>query len=89
MEAYLEVFVNLKQNNWARLLSIAEFAYNNSKNASTNYTPFKLNFGYHSCIFYKKDINLHSRSKSADKLANELKKLIATCRNNLQHAQDF
>ena len=26
---------------------MAKFAYNNSKNASTGHTPFKLNCGYH------------------------------------------
>ncbi len=35
MEAYLRVFVNWKQDNWAKLLPMAEFAYNNAKNAST------------------------------------------------------
>ena len=43
MEAYLQAFVNFEQNNWARLLLIAEFAYNNAKNASTSFTPFELN----------------------------------------------
>ena len=35
MEAYLRAFVNYKQNNWARLLPMVEFAYNNAKHAST------------------------------------------------------
>ena len=43
MEAYLMVFINFKQNDWARLLPMAEFAYNNSMNARTGYTPFKFN----------------------------------------------
>ena len=47
MEAYLRFFVNFEQNDWARLLLIGEFAYNNAKNASTGHTPFKLNRGYH------------------------------------------
>ena len=47
MEAYLQVFVNFKQNDWAKLLSMVKFAYNNAKNASTGHTPFKLNYGYH------------------------------------------
>lgn len=51
---------------------MAEFAHNNDKNASTGYTPFKLNCGYYPCIFYEKDIDPYSRSKSADKLADEL-----------------
>ena len=47
MEAYLQAFVNFEQNDWAGLLSMAEFAYNNAKNATTSHTPFKLNCGYY------------------------------------------
>ena len=47
MEAYLWAFVNFEQNDWARFLPIAMFAYNNAKNASTSHTPFELNYGYH------------------------------------------
>ena len=47
MEAYLRAFVNWEQNDWARLLPMAEFAYNNAKNARTGHTPFELNCGYH------------------------------------------
>ena len=45
IEAYLQTFVNFEQNDWARLLSMAEFAYNNAKNANIGYTPFKFNCG--------------------------------------------
>ena len=55
MEAYLRAFVNFEQNDWARLLPMAEFAYNNAKNASTGYTPFELNCGYHPCVSFEED----------------------------------
>ena len=48
MEAYLRAFVNWEQNDWAQLLPMAEFAYNNAKNASIGHTPFELNCGFHS-----------------------------------------
>ena len=83
IEAYLQVFVNFKQNDWARLFPIAEFTYNNAKNISTGYTLFELNCGYHPCISYKKDINSCSKSKSADDLASDLRELLAVCRENL------
>ena len=57
MEAYLRAFVNFKQNDWARLSLIAEFAYNNGKNLSTGHTLVELNCGYHPRIFFEKDIN--------------------------------
>ena len=39
IEAYLQAFVNYKQNDWVRLLPMAEFAYNNARNISTGYPP--------------------------------------------------
>ena len=60
IEAYLNVFVNFKQNNWPRLLSMAKFAYNNAKNASTSHTLFELNCGYHFCVSFNENINLRS-----------------------------
>ena len=87
MEAYLRVFVNWKQNNWAPLLSIAKFIYNNAKNANTGHKLFELNFGYHLQVFFEDDIDLCSRSCSANELAKELKELINICQQNLLHAQ--
>ena len=66
MEAYFRAFVNYEQNDLARLLPMAEFAYNNVKNTSTGYTPFELNCGLHPIISYKEDIDPRSRSKTAD-----------------------
>ena len=89
MEAYLRAFVNFEQNDWARLLPMAEFAYNNAKNASTGYIPFKLNCGYHPCVSYEEDIDPRSKSKLADDLASDLRELMAVCWENFQHAQDL
>ncbi len=60
IEAYLQVFINFKQDDWAKLLPIAEFVYNNMKNASISHTPFEINCGYHPQASYKEDVNLHS-----------------------------
>ena len=87
MEAYLWAFVNFKQNDWARLLPMAEFTYNNAKNASTGFTLFKLNCGYHPWVFYKEDINPCSKSRTAKKLSSKLWELITVCQQNLYHTQ--
>ena len=89
MEAYLRAFVNFEQNNWARLVLMAEFTYNNAKNASTGHTPFELNCGYHLCVLYKEDIDPCSKSKLADKLLAELQELMTVCRENLHHTQEL
>ncbi len=85
----LRAFVNWKQDDWVRLLPIAEFAYNNAKNASTGHTPFKLNYGYHPRVFFEEDVDPRSRSRSANELAKELRKLIEVCCQNLLHEQEF
>ena len=85
IKAYLQVFVNFEQNDWARLLSMAKFAYNNAKNASTGHKPFKLNCGYHPCVSFQKDTNPCSQSKTAKKLSSESRELMIVCRKNFHH----
>ncbi len=89
MEAYLRAFVNWEQDNWVRLLSMARFTYNNVKNTSTSYIPFKLNCGYHPRISFKEDVNPYLRSRSANKLVEELRKLMEICCQNLLHIQEL
>ncbi len=89
MEAYLQAFVNFEQNDWARLLPLAEFAYNNAKNASTGHTSFELNCGFHPQASYEEDVNPYSQSKSANELVTKLRDLMTICRENLQHVQEL
>jgi hypothetical protein len=46
LENYLRAYTSLEQMNWAQLLPSAEFAYNNSKNTTTQTTPFMALYGY-------------------------------------------
>ena len=89
MEAYLRAFVNWEQNDWARLLPMAEFAYNNAKNASTGHTPFELNCGFHPRVSFEDNVNPCSRSCSTKKLVKELRELMNICQQNLLHAQEL
>ncbi len=89
IEAYLRAFVNWEQDNWARLLLMVEFAYNNAKNASTGYTPFELNCGYHPRVSFEENVDLRSYSRSANKLAEKLRELIEVCCQNLLHVQEL
>ena len=87
IKTYLQAFVNFKQNNWGRFLSMAEFVYNNAKNTTTGHTPFEFNCKYHLYVLYKKDINSRFKSKTANKLSTKLKELIIVYCKNLYHAQ--
>ena len=45
LEQMLRAYSNKQQDNWDELLPYCEMAYNNSKNVSTGYSPFFLNYG--------------------------------------------
>jgi hypothetical protein len=47
LEQYLRVFTSYQQDDWAKLLGQASFAYNNSLHATTQTSPFFANYGYH------------------------------------------
>lgn len=81
------MFANFKQNNLARLLTIAVFAYKNAKNASTKYISFKLNYSYYLYTPNKKNVNFCFLLKLAEKLANKLRNLMTIYRKNFEHAQ--
>ena len=46
IEQYLRIYCNYQQDNWFSLLSLAEFAYNNSHHATINCLPFYANYGF-------------------------------------------
>jgi len=47
LEQYLRAYCNCQQDDWKRLLPIAEFCYNNTQTGTTRITPFFANYGYH------------------------------------------
>jgi hypothetical protein len=47
LEQYLRLFTSERQDDWADLLSMAEFQYNNHIHSSTQQTPFLLDSGQH------------------------------------------
>jgi IS30 family transposase len=40
LEQYLCIYCNYKQDNWSKLLPLAEFVYNNAPHATTGISPF-------------------------------------------------
>ena len=65
---------------------MAEFAYNNAKNASTGHMPFELNYNYHSQMLYEEEVDPRFKSKLANELLAELKELMIIYQKNLHHA---
>jgi len=52
LEQYLRMFTTRQQDDWADLLPIAEFAYNNAIHSATGLSPFYATYGYHPSISF-------------------------------------
>ena len=46
------MFTSKRQDNWANLLPLAEFAYNNSLHSATWFSPFYVTYGYHPALSF-------------------------------------
>ena len=64
IEEMLRAYVNRKQNDWDQYLTAIELAYNNSKQASTGYSPFYLNYGQHPSIPLSKLIDSENNNNN-------------------------
>lgn len=62
---------------------MAEFAYNNAKNAITGTSHFQLNCMFNPWVSFEENVDVRSKSKSAETLQQELKDLLADCKRTL------
>jgi len=60
LEQYLRIYCNYQQDNWADLLPLAEFAYNNTPSATTRVSLFFTNKDYHPNISVYPERNMTS-----------------------------
>ena len=89
LEKYLHVYCNYQQDNWSELLSLTEFAYNNTLSTTTGVSLFFTNKEYYP------NITVHSKCNIAfsqacnfaidfDKLQSILKAEISTAQQHYQ-----
>ena len=60
LEQYLWSYCNYQQDNWSKLLPLAEFVYKNAPSAITGVSPFFTNKGYHLNISVYPEHNMTS-----------------------------
>jgi len=60
LEQYLWIYCNYQQDNWADLLPLVEFAYNNAPGATTGVSLFFANKGYHPNLSVYPECNMTS-----------------------------
>ncbi|TID16590.1 hypothetical protein E6O75_ATG11708 [Venturia nashicola] len=67
IQEYLRAFCSENQGAWAKLLPVAEFAYNNSKHSSTGISPFMAMYGYNPEIHFNPEERPEGREVPAAK----------------------
>ena len=93
LEQYLRTYCNYQQSDWASLLPLAEFAYNNAPSATTKESPFFTNKSYHPRLQIQTDLeHLSETSKlylaKLESVHEELKRNIVAAQDQYQGPAD-
>ena len=78
--------MNYQQDNWAPLLPLAEFAYNNATSETTRVLPFFVNKGYH--LRMTPNLLAPSSSSEAQCYIVDLDQLHAQLKTSITEAQE-
>ena len=90
VEQYLRIYCNHQQDDWSRLLPLAEFSINNSYQESIKTSPFYANYGYHPrfTIMVSAPNPSTSVAPAAQDLAEKLKALHERLVESVKSAQN-
>src|SRR5258706_12945716 len=86
LEQYLHTYTNYQQDNWAPLLPLVEFTYNNAASATTGVSPFLMNKGYHPRLTM--DPIAPSSSSEAQHYVMDLDQLHSQLKASIMEAQE-
>ena len=78
--------MNYQQDNWATLLPMAKFAYNNAMNAMTGVSPFFANKGYH--LEFASDPQVETSLAEVQAFMADLECIQAELKENIAQAQE-
>src|SRR5258708_24779937 len=86
LEQYLWTYMNYQQDDWAMLLLMAKFAYNNATNTMTGVSLFFVNKGYHP--EFTVDLQADTLSAKAQTFVVDLERTQAELKENITQAQE-
>src|SRR4029077_9278009 len=86
IEAYLRVFVNHRQDDWADWLPLGEFAYTTPTASSPHGTPFELETSRHPRMGTEPTCT--SEVEAADAFSSRMMKMQEEAKAALEHAVD-
>jgi len=88
IESYLRTFVGQEQDNWVRLLPMAEFAYNNSVTTGNGISPFYPNYGFHPRTLNPPEESEEPVNPASTVYAHWIKAIQDEARRSLEAAQE-
>jgi transposase InsO family protein len=88
LKEMLRHYVSNSQHDWTEYLSSLEFAYNNSVQASTGYTPFELDIGYHPLTPHTIDNPDSHNVQAVDEFKQSLDVMAALAHDSIRKAQE-
>ena len=86
MEMYLQMFCSHHQDNWADLLPMAEFVYNNHHHPLIDTMPFFTNYGYHPTLM---NILSAAQSDEPDKWIQQICDTQEECKCAIEQSQEI
>jgi hypothetical protein len=91
IEQYIRCYTNYEQDDWVRLIPLAEFAYNSAKHSSTGMAPFEVIYGRESmpeCEFLSREEAARlGQNASAESFADRMREALDYCKEALAKAQ--
>ena len=88
IEEMLRAYVGKRQNDWDERLAMVEFAYNNSVQSSSGYTPFYLCYGRHPVSPAQLVVQVETKNEAADSFLEQLHQDVDQAVQNLRQAQE-
>ena len=86
LEQYLRIYVNHRQNNWAKWLATAEFVFNNKMHTATRSSLFQVNYGRELRMSF--DIRKKGKNKKVEEFVREIKERYREARAALVRSQE-
>ena len=87
LQQMLRAFVSPRQDDWAEHLPLLEFAYNNSKQASTGFTPFEMCYGRKPATPFTRALPVSNHVPAADAFIENLQSTMRLAKQAVHTAQ--
>lgn len=94
VETHLRTYCNYMQDDWAKWISMAEFADNNAVSSATKLTPFFANRGWHPRMSFSPDTTDYDSTRKrlqavkAEDITDHMQEVLAFVRGNMENAQE-